>query len=1416
MIAADSFRIPPVVRLALAGLAGLVLACGGTAGPSEDPGDARDPGAVGDVPEDVPAGDEFLRDVPEDADDWGVEDGAGSDVLQDPGGDVWESVTLEHGGVLVRSDGPRVFLEGGGVRVVADRATGRFRVERRLRLAEDAAWFVVVDGAESRAQFLECPAGTWGWDAPGCVAHQAATGMPGTWTARAEAFADALGEGLALAMRHQPKAEGPILVTTFHLRGDTTFLTADLLAAWPDELIDEDANPVRRRLVDLSVAAADVESGGALYLGPDPATHRLLDNGHDVYFDYESLVEPVGAGSSILFSPGAAANWVAAVADPASGASLVAGFLSNRRGVGIVVVDWVASASPTVEDAWGTPRRGMTRFEGRSHYLEGRGPLGLNGEDLAAVGAVAARGLRSELFYLDPLPPSGQEGLEAFARRYASRIGKRVWRDVPASWNSWGGGGGSGGYGTNIDEERILENLALASAQFLPHGMKWFMVDDGWQVVEGDWEPRADRFPDHDVDGVTVDGMAWIAGQIRDAGMIPGIWVSPFTLHPDSATAREHPDWLADLTPLGHIFVPADMRPLDLTHPEVRQWLADLFHKLAHAWGFRWIKQDFSYYALFTTNLHDPDVTPSEAFVDALAMLRDVIGPDVFYLLVSAVGLTFDAADGNRITLDNQPWWGDPVKSGDQGTKVTVQTVAHRYWMSHGLWVNHPDLLFFRDRFGMTLPEARCYASLVGLTGGIVKLGESFVAMDAHPDWREVVYRLLPVYPRTARPLDLFEREYPERWLLEAGRDDWAWHVLGLFHWGRNRDIGGEWDFPKPDDELSREFELDLWALGIGDGGDVLALDAWEGTWEWIADGRVVVDLAPRTERVLVLHPRPDRPQIAGTSLHLLGGAVEVSGVAWDGAAGLLRADLATVAGQPTTVWVMDGDWTPVSVRVVGEDGVEAAGIEWEARDGLVVASFAAHGARTRVEVAFAEPAPRNVPACPEWAGEPGSLAAKAAALDARVRDKLLDDGLIRTVREDEAGVVLSREHLPSTGLWTAIYLASQSFRWAVTRDPQALENARVVVEGLHHLTAVTGVPGLWGRAYHRPGFTYSGDVAGRPHWVASTAPGYEGWVFNDDVSKDTMDGILFGYATALDLLGDPDIRARITEDVLAFARHLVQNRLQIIDHTGEVTEHGRVFYSALDDAAGFNALLALSWLRTAVDAFQALSPAEQAAWDGPDLRHFLDACLLRLEDPTGCPELDFADMGSYLDVAVTMLNLYVGSCKTSYDNIDMVFHAIHPLLRREWRPQVRQRLLDLLDVGIWEPERPIAPPLHRATHSLYTFMYGSLTWPGAAPTFEDAWEDAVCTLHRMPLERRDPGARDTGIEAVCTNRMGRGNAAQVIPLEDRDYDNYLWRLDPYEIPEPREPVPGQVHSPEDFLLAYWLGRHAGFLTPGQ
>ena len=467
-------------------------------------------------------------------------------------------------------------------------------------------------------------------------------------------------------------------------------------------------------------------------------------------------------------------------------------------------------------------------------------------------------------------------------------------------------------------------------------------------------------------------------------------------------------------------------------------------------------------------------------------------------------------------------------------------------------------------------------------------------------------------------------------------------------------------------------------------------------------------------------------------------------------------------------------------------------------------------------EVSAAEVSIPPWPRCPDHPTPDGSLAAKVANFESVVRAQHLPDGLLRSIQVDDSGAFVSGHDLPSTGLWTAMYLASQALRYDVTGSPEALENAAVAVAGLHDLTEVTGRPGLYGRTYQKPGGDYAYVVEeASPSWVPSPAPGYEGWFFNEEVSKDTMDGIVFGYGVALELLGHLDadeapFLATARADLLEFVRTFTADGLQIISHEGLVTEHGRLFYSAFDDFPGFNALLALSWIRAAIDE------------GADDLIPLYDDCLLRLGDPpTGsadCPPIDSLDLGSYLDAIEDALGLYIGDCKTSYDNIDMVFQAAWTLLRREHRPEVRDRLLAVLDKGIWEPVDPaVAPAVHRSTHSLYIYMYGGLAQPEPDDAvFAAALEDALCTLHELPADRRDVDVAPGTQEGVCLNRGDKPNAADVIPIAERYYDNYIWRLDPYEISLPHTAVPGFVHTPEDFLLAYWLGRHLGYVSPDE
>jgi len=156
---------------------------------------------------------------------------------------------------------------------------------------------------------------------------------------------------------------------------------------------------------------------------------------------------------------------------------------------------------------------------------------------------------------------------------------------------------------TEIDEhiirndlEGIETNENFINSYFLMRGHRAvFQIDDGWEARIGDWVPHSQKFP---------CGMAPIADEIRAKGLIPGIWVAPFLIMPNSKTAQDNPGWIlrdAHGNPVKAAWNPnwgGDVWALDLSVPEVGEYLSELFDTLVNAWGYRYLKLDFLYAGL--------------------------------------------------------------------------------------------------------------------------------------------------------------------------------------------------------------------------------------------------------------------------------------------------------------------------------------------------------------------------------------------------------------------------------------------------------------------------------------------------------------------------------------------------------------------------------------------------------------------------------------------------------------------------------------------------------------------------------------------------------------------------------------------------------------------------------------------------
>jgi hypothetical protein len=684
---------------------------------------------------------------------------------------------------------------------------------------------------------------------------------------------DVLGRAVRLLVTVTGEGSEPDMIWTISAYPDGGFYTLRVT------LRNETGQAVRA--AKISVLRVHNEAGGGLFLGQDPSRHRILDNGSLTVFDYLVEVMPGDVRRNDVLAqsvPGSfggqsASNWNHAVVDLDGTRTWVAGALTFARSM--PVLNLSAFSDVIVEAPDG--RHGFAFFSAEAAYLPEPRPV------------AAGESLDSELYYVHPGEKDALAGLERYAERVAIYLGIVPWtrrdggKPVPNGWNSWTGSGGTGGYGTDINEALMLENLDVMATELRDWGMDYFQVDDGYQPAYGDWWFREDRFP---------HGPAWLTDQIRARGLKPGLWMAPFTPDPESQLAQDHPDWIADWTLIGSV-IGGDDDILDLTHPEVQAYLHELFDRFRNEWGFEWFKMDFAYWALLGTGFYDPAMTREEAWHQALAIIREELGPDVFFLSVSATAVSYEHCDAMRLTLDSQPlWdWEPTVDAHDhlhqQGLKATVRNAGRRWYLQDRIWINHSDLIFFRSNPNdltwprLTLQESQAFCTYVGLSGGIVKLGDKLVDLDG--DAINTIRTLLPGYGRAARPVDVFTREYPEVWLLPVepldGYEE-PFTLLGLFNWGFNVDMSTTPYTDIPDDGGPREHEVNLAGLGVG--GPWLAYEFWTQEFLGEVGGELSLSVPSHTGRVVALRRPTGVPQFLGWNRQITMGGKLVEEVAWD------------------------------------------------------------------------------------------------------------------------------------------------------------------------------------------------------------------------------------------------------------------------------------------------------------------------------------------------------------------------------------------------------------------------------------------------------------------------------------------------------------------------------------------------------
>ena len=382
--------------------------------------------------------------------------------------------------------------------------------------------------------------------------------------------------------------------------------------------------------------------------------------------------------------------------------------------------------------------------------------------------------------------------------------------------------------------------------------------------------------------------------------------------------------------------------------------------------------------------------------------------------------------------------------------------------------------------------------------------------------------------------------------------------------------------------------------------------------------------------------------------------------------------------------------------------------------------------------------------------------------------------GLTHKLEWDETLGEYVREASDNDGGYSGNYLAAESYRYAVTQDARARQEAVNTFKTMRWLEAITGIPGLPARAIwvkgergHKSGSTSGGYPS---KWNQAADPRFE---WKGDTSSDEICSHFHSVSLFLELAAQGGERQEARKHLARIAGHLLDHHWQLIDVSGKPTRWGRWdpgYFNTEDGRAdrGLQSAEILSFMSCAAtltgearfnDAYQALVALGYPAY------------TVRLS--TTFPPEEIAH----------------------FDN-ELAFWVYPNLLRYEKDPALRSAYRRSFE-RTWE--------LLRIEHvPWFNFVYGALTGN------ECELQPALAHLREWPLDLviysyQNSHRADLKTPAGYEARKGGTRAFSPRETEPMRWDHWTMEAD-------GGTGGHDVVEPSAWLMAYWMGRYCGFI----
>ncbi|MDQ1256144.1 MAG: hypothetical protein QG656_740, partial [Candidatus Hydrogenedentes bacterium] len=413
-------------------------------------------------------------------------------------------------------------------------------------------------------------------------------------------------------------------------------------------------------------------------------------------------------------------------------------------------------------------------------------------------------------------------------------------------------------------------------------------------------------------------------------------------------------------------------------------------------------------------------------------------------------------------------------------------------------------------------------------------------------------------------------------------------------------------------------------------------------------------------------------------------------------------------------------------------------------------------------------------------------------------------------------------------GMYTAMYGAAQSFRYAVTRDPEAKALAKRSFEACKWLVDITGtgfparviVPKDWREPVNEQ---YNEEYNKRsqerdPLWkniLPRFVPSADGqYLWKCDTSSDELSGHYFFYGVYYDLAAETDEEKQAVRDcVTSLTDHLIRNGFLLRDHDGKPTRWGNHSPEYVDSAQGWeqrglNSMMMLSYLNVACHVTGKPEYADAARKLRDEHHYHINAMQAKMFFPPDYVvpwDNNLCLMSMYglikYEEDPELLLLYRLAAENAWLHISKQKNAFWNLLYGA----IVQRFRAVAETGVYE-HGEVFPEL--GTYAQFTTAQLK---PGGAYL-----DDALETLRGIPLDLIGYTMENTHrLDVVLDPTPGQSATVgwhfdgRAVPVEERGHvrqDRDGFALNASEDGGRAE------HEGTFFLLPYFLGRYHGFI----